>query len=293
MSASIFAQDSDLELLFRADDFEEDGGNLFASGLVGLYTGDVPKLALKVSPAAPFELTQTGAQLQIILDGTFAGEVIVGSLRGVLNASDGTPDSVLVTNATGNVGIVRGTPAVPAPGKLLDVVNLDADAEMRVMGGTGNWTAKLYLVTDGDDDATDEWLFFNDVSNELSFRNNDVIRLQITAAGEVQARGDLIVVGALAFASDTSTSDQPNIYDIVHINLFEYSATIVQAGTSITWIAGHQNTGASNILLNALAQKNLFKMHNQELGSGDIEAGQIVTAVYDGTQWQMTSQLAN
>ena len=63
------AQDSDLELLYRADDFEEDGGNLFASGLAGLYTGDTPKLALKVSPAAPFELTQSGTVIQAFFDG--------------------------------------------------------------------------------------------------------------------------------------------------------------------------------------------------------------------------------
>ncbi len=72
-----FAQDSDLELLYRADDFEEDGGNLFASGLVGLYTGDTPKLALKVSPPAPFELTQTGTELQAILDGTMIVPLIL------------------------------------------------------------------------------------------------------------------------------------------------------------------------------------------------------------------------
>ena len=64
------------------------------------------------------------------------------------------------------------------------------------------------------------------------------------------------------------------------------------AGTQINWVATSANTGASNILVNAFAQKDLFKMHDQELASGDIEVGQIVTAIYDGTQWQMTSQVA-
>ena len=36
----------------------------------------------------------------------------------------------------------------------------------------------------------------------------------------------------------------------------------------------------------------ILKMHDQALVTGDIEAGQVVVCVFDGTNWQMTSQLA-
>ena len=75
------------------------------------------------------------------------------------------------------------------------------------------------------------------------------------------------------------------------ISAFTDYTTIV-AGTQVSWIASTANTGACNILVNALAEKDLFKLHDQELISGDIEVGQIVTAIYDGSSWQMTSQLA-
>ncbi len=80
--------DSDLELLFRASDFEEDGGNLFASGMVGLYSGDVPKLALKVSPAAPFELALTGAAIDIVHAGTYAVDFTIIEATPIFNIVD-------------------------------------------------------------------------------------------------------------------------------------------------------------------------------------------------------------
>ena len=36
----------------------------------------------------------------------------------------------------------------------------------------------------------------------------------------------------------------------------------------------------------------ILKMNDQALASGDIEAGQIVVVVWDGSNWQMTSQIA-
>jgi len=104
--------------------------------------------------------------------------------------------------------------------------------------------------------------------------------------------GDIQSQGAYNFATDTSTAAQPDIYDLVYSPFVSYSASTVAAGTQISWIATTANTGAANILLNALAQKDLLKMHDQELASGDIEVGQVVTAIYDGTAWQMTSQIA-
>jgi hypothetical protein len=44
--------------------------------------------------------------------------------------------------------------------------------------------------------------------------------------------------------------------------------------------------------VNGLGVKAIKKLHDQDIASGDIESGSIVTVVYDGTNFQMTSQLA-
>ena len=44
--------------------------------------------------------------------------------------------------------------------------------------------------------------------------------------------------------------------------------------------------------MNGLGAKTILKAHDTVLATGDIEANQIVQVVYDGTQFQMNSQVA-
>jgi hypothetical protein len=57
--------------------------------------------------------------------------------------------------------------------------------------------------------------------------------------------------------------------------------------------AGTANTGACTLNVNTLGAKTIKKLHDQDLADNDIEVGQIVTVVYDGTNFQMQSQVAN
>ena len=153
------------------------------------------------------------------------------------------------------------------------------------------------VVIDADDDLrlvpTDDIQIFGTSNDGLSSAfKKDASNYATLGVKTTTPNNALTVNGDFNFASDTSTANQVNIYDLVMGGFIGYSAASIIAGTQVNWVAGHGNTGACNILVNALAQKDLFKMHDQELASGDIEAGQVVTAVYDGTQWQMTSQIA-
>ena len=144
--------------------------------------------------------------------------------------------------------------------------------------------------------VTIQWASASDYG-QINANTNAPLALQSTSSGNVGVgtitpNNKFNVDGAFNFASDTSTANQLNIFDLVISGFDDYGATGIVAGAQVSWIAGHENTGAANILVNAFAQKDLYKMGDQELASGDIEAGQIVTAIYDGTQWQMTSQLA-
>jgi hypothetical protein len=74
-----------------------------------------------------------------------------------------------------------------------------------------------------------------------------------------------------------------------------YAVTLVPSpatystGMVICFKANTANTGAATLNVNSLGAKNILKHHDQTLADGDIEAGQLVTVRYDGTQWQMQS----
>jgi hypothetical protein len=52
------------------------------------------------------------------------------------------------------------------------------------------------------------------------------------------------------------------------------------------------NTGPATLDVNGLGAKTIKKQHDRDLADGDIEAGQIVVVCYDGTNFQMDSQVA-
>ena len=53
------------------------------------------------------------------------------------------------------------------------------------------------------------------------------------------------------------------------------------------------NTGAATLNVNGLGAKNIVKNFNQALDNGDLQSAQVVSLVYDGTSFQMQSQLGN
>ena len=65
-----------------------------------------------------------------------------------------------------------------------------------------------------------------------------------------------------------------------------------QTGLMINFKANTANTNACTLNVNGLGAVTIKKLHDQDLASNDIEAGQIVTVVYDGTNFQMQSQKA-
>ena len=64
-------------------------------------------------------------------------------------------------------------------------------------------------------------------------------------------------------------------------------------GLVIGFDANHANTGASTLNVDSTGVKNILKHNDVALASGDIEANQKVIVIYDGTSWQMISQLGN
>lgn len=95
--------------------------------------------------------------------------------------------------------------------------------------------------------------------------------------------------GALVYAADGGGTDA---YAITLATTNPALAAYV-TGMVVHFKANTANTGAATLNVNSLGAKTIKKLNDQDLADNDIEAGQVVTVVYDGTNFQMQSQVAN
>jgi len=94
-----------------------------------------------------------------------------------------------------------------------------------------------------------------------------------------------IYIETLNFAADAEASDS---YAIA----ISPAPIRYLAGMLLMFTANTANTGSASLNINAMGAKTIRKLNDTELATGDIEAGQVVVVVYDGTFFQMISQLA-
>lgn len=87
------------------------------------------------------------------------------------------------------------------------------------------------------------------------------------------------------YAADAQASDAYAI-------LLDPAPSAYAAGQEFSFKANTANTGAASLNVNSLGAKTLKKFTDQDLATGDIEAGSIVKVVYDGTNFQVISILA-
>lgn len=74
-------------------------------------------------------------------------------------------------------------------------------------------------------------------------------------------------------------------------SLTGYSAYF--AGSTVAFVASGANTGAATLNINGLGAKSITKQGSTALSQGDIKAGQIVMATYDGTRFQLIPSKIN
>lgn len=86
--------------------------------------------------------------------------------------------------------------------------------------------------------------------------------------------------GALDYAADAGAA---NAYVVTLSPALDAYIT----GMPIAFKATYANTGASTIDINELGAKTIKKNGNEDLSAGDILTGQIVTVIYDGTNFQL------
>ena len=114
-------------------------------------------------------------------------------------------------------------------------------------------------------------------------------RLAVSVDGteymSINESGDVLIEKTLNYFIDTST-----VNDSYGIN--ETLITAYTTGMILYVNISVANTGAATLQINALAAKAIKKLHDQDVITGDIEAGQIIHLIYDGTFFQFLSQTA-
>lgn len=100
----------------------------------------------------------------------------------------------------------------------------------------------------------------------------------------VKNDGQVVTEITLNYFTDTSIAND-------NYGIEEALFDIYTTGMNLYVSIGVANTGAATLQINALAAKTIKKLHDQDLITGDIEAGQIIHIIFDGTNWQMLSQL--
>lgn len=95
------------------------------------------------------------------------------------------------------------------------------------------------------------------------------------------------------------SQDGLELYAVDSVGTDAYAVTLVPAPTAYTsgmivnFKAGTVNTGAATLNVNGLGAKTIVRNGNVTLSDGDIKSGQVVTVIYDGTNFQMQSQTSS
>lgn len=101
----------------------------------------------------------------------------------------------------------------------------------------------------------------------------------------VKGTGVIANDGAENYAADAGSTDT---YAITINGISAYAT-----GQVFKFKANTVNTGAATLNVNSLGAKTIVKNYNATLADGDIKANQLVEVIYDGTNMQLLSPVAN
>ena len=291
-----------------ADLVVEDGG-------IGIHSAPVTSSDLYVrsvdtnTDANMVIEVSTGVRWWISADKSL-GKLLIGGDGGSRPADSAFP---LTIQGDQKVGINTNT-----PGTLLDVqgaagaagITTLSTAELTVVDGDilGSIYAQAPLESSGTDailvsaaidfEASATFAADND-STDIVFRTAQsetaTEKMRITSGGNVgigasSPQSTLDVAGAITadtynFAADGQADDD---YEIALPGI-----SALTTGLMVTWTATTANTGGATLEITSVGDLDaILKLSDQALATGDIEAGQVVVTVWDGANWQMTSQLA-
>ena len=165
--------------------------------------------------------------------------------------------------------------------------NFGVGLEFSGLGGAGKKRAAIVPVQKGGDNDDMGLAFFTANTDGVGavserMRITDLGNLGIGTTDPVNL---LNVDGAYNYFADSSSVNDSWGFVTTGIE-------VLTEGLDIKVKIAVVNTDAATLQINALGAKAVHKNHNVALATNDVEVGQILHLVYDGTDWQMLSQLA-
>jgi hypothetical protein len=202
-----------------------------------------------------------------VTDETGTGALVFASSPTLVTPALGTPSAVILTNGTG-LPISTGVDGLGAGVATALTTPSSANLATAITDETGTGAAVFAntptLVTPAIGAATGSTL---------------VLTSTLKSVGAT-------VQGAFNFAADAQADDDYEIAPSPAITAYVTGQTIVFTATTA-------NTGACTVDVNTLGIKSLKSIHDVDPADNYIEAGSVVVAVYDGTNFQITSPDAN
>lgn len=130
---------------------------------------------------------------------------------------------------------------------------------------------------------TDQDLWWQKVDSQG--RIVEYLRWSVPDGAWIRPASEVINTGAAAGAG--------NAYTITNSPAMT-AAVAYRTGTTFTFKANHTNTGAATLNIDALGAQSLKKFGGtSDVAAGDIVSGQMVTAIYDGANFQIISALTS
>lgn len=206
----------------------------------------------------------------------------------------------IVNETTGSLPAARLSGYPPVSSGALSVV-ANAAARLAQTGlAAGDSTIQtdtgvLYLLTALPESSAGNWTVWNPTIAGLTAANVVNVPAGGIAAVTVQAaideleteKGTRVAIQNQSYvtAADTGAAD-------AYVIVCNPAVTGYVAGQRFSFQALAPNTGASTLVVNALAAKAIKKNVTDDLVAGDIPDNMIVEVVYDGTNFQLVSRPA-
>ena len=122
------------------------------------------------------------------------------------------------------------------------------------------------------------------VTANIPMGNNKITGLAVGTAATDAA--NLSQVQSTAAKLINSVSGADTVTGVLSPTLGAYAA-----GQMFYWVAAGDNTGAVTLNIDSLGAKSVTRDGSVALAAGDIKSGEVVVVVYDGTRFQVVSQL--
>jgi hypothetical protein len=120
----------------------------------------------------------------------------------------------------------------------------------------------------------------NSPTSNISMGNFKLTNVALGTSASDYARLDQAQTRVIAYAADSVGTDS---YAIT----LSPSISAYAPGQQFVFAAGTANTGAATLNINGLGAKTIKKDKDADLNDGDIAQNQMITVIYDGTNFQM------